>query len=87
MMSVVVMVEVVVVVSGIGVGWTMGIGDEMSEVLIRAVKLTGNDFFINASFVVTFSFIDSFNDNASLYVIACNVVTLKPKLKLCSLLI
>ena len=86
-MSVVVMVEVEVAVSVIGVGVTMGIGGEMAEVLIWAVKLTGNDAVIDGSFEVTFSFIDLVNDKASLYVIAYNVVTLKPKQKLCSLLI
>ena len=87
MILVVVMVEVEVVVSGIGVGVTMGIGVEMAEALIWAVKLTGNDAVINDSFEVNFSFIDLVNDNASLYFIAYNVVTLKPKLKVCSLFI
>jgi hypothetical protein len=86
LMSVVVVVEVEVVVSRIGVGWTMGKGVEMS-VFIWAVKLAGNDAVINVSFEVTFSFIDLVNDKASLYVIACKVVTFKPKLKLCWLFI
>ena len=87
MILVVVMVEVEVVVSGIGVGVNIGIGVEMAEALIWAVKLTGNDAVINDSFEVNFSFVDIVNDKASLYVIAYNVVTLKPKLKLCSLFI
>jgi hypothetical protein len=87
-MLVVVMVEVVVVVvSGIDFGWTMGIGVEISEKFIWAVKLTGNDAVINGSFEVNFSFVDFVNDKASLYVIASNVDKLKPKLKLCSLFI
>ncbi len=59
----------------------------MSEVLIWAVKLTGNDSVIDGSFKVNISSSDFLNDKASLYVIAYNVVTFEPKLKLFSLFI